>query len=95
MSFFEDDDKKTPPPVPVGTGEKKTIEQWAEAKGMLPENITTSARMGSREVKAPRQNPKFVDFKTAKAHRNWPEGTEVTEEEFDKAVAESGQVGLQ
>jgi hypothetical protein len=94
MSFFEDDDKKTPPPAPVEAAEKKTIEQWAEAKGLLPENITVPARIGSREVKAPRQNPKFVQFAMAKAHRRWPEGAEVTEEDFDKAVAEAGQVAL-
>lgn len=77
------------------TSAKKTIEAWAEVKGMLPEILFTTARLGSREVKAKRQNPKFVQYAMAKAHRNWPEGAEVTEEEFDKAVAESSQVGIQ
>jgi hypothetical protein len=82
MSFSEDED------------EKKTIEQWAEAKGMLPENLMKPARIGSREVQMPRQNPKFVQFAMAKAHRKWPEGAEVTEEDFDEAVAEAGGVGI-
>ena len=81
--FNRDDDEST-----------KTIEEWATAKGMLPENITTPARLGSRQIKVPRQNPKFVLYKMAKAHRNWPEGKEVSEEDFDAAVAESGAVGI-
>jgi hypothetical protein len=86
------DDDKTP--AVKGTGGTKTIEEWAEAKGMLPETIAVPARLGSRELKAPKQNPKFVLYIMAKAHRQWPQGKEVTEAEFDKAVAESGQVGI-
>jgi hypothetical protein len=76
-------------------GPTKTIEEWALAKGLLPETVTTPARLGAREVLAPRQNPKFVQFTMAKAHRQWPQGKEVTEAEFDQAVADAGQVGIQ
>jgi hypothetical protein len=71
--------------------EKKAVEDWAEQKGMLPEKfeVQGGARLGQHRVPAVRQNPKFIFFVQAKALRSWPVGREVTEEEFDSAVAEA------
>jgi hypothetical protein len=77
----------------VTTAGKKTVEVWAEAKGMLPEYLKVKTRVGGREAFARKQNPKFVDFAMAKAHARWPEGKEVTEKEFDEAVQGAAQVG--
>jgi hypothetical protein len=74
--------------------ESKTIETWAEAKGYLPEWQTIPARLGPHRTTTRKQNPKFVRFAMAKAHRRWPEGFEVTEEEFDLAVQEAAGVTL-
>ncbi len=95
MDLRDDDETEntSQPERPKG-GPTKTIEEWATAKGMLPQLLATPARLGSRELQAPRQNPKFHLYTIAKAHRQWPEGKEVTEAEFDQAVAESGQVEL-
>lgn len=76
--------------------DKKTIEQWATEKGMLPEKfVSPPAKPGAKKLPAPpRPNPKFGLYKQAKQHRGWPEGQEVTEEEFDAAVEEAGAVEL-
>jgi hypothetical protein len=81
--------------------EIKTVEEWAKAKGMLPGvfpgedrrptgSITGDAR-GSIAVplgkfRGPRSNPEHWKFAAAKASGQWPEGKEVTEEEFDRHV---------
>ncbi len=75
-------------------GEKKTIEEWATAKGYLPEKLPVPGRVGKLSVVTERPNPQFVHYAMAKAHRGWPVGAEVTEEEFDKAVEEAGNVPL-
>jgi len=93
--MISDDEEDKTSPQAQASGPIKTIEEWATAKGMLPALITTPARMGSRQVQMPRQNPKLVLYTQAKAHRLWPEGKEVTEAEFDAAVMEAGQVGIQ
>jgi hypothetical protein len=72
----------------------KPIEEWAEKKGMLPAQLKAKAKMGQYTVASAKPNPKHVLFTMAKAHRQWPEGKEVTEEDFDEAVAEAGAVGL-
>jgi len=95
MISDDEEEKTSSGPPAQATGPVKTIEEWARAKGMLPALITTPARMGSRQVQMPRQNPKLVLYTQAKAHRQWPEGKEVTEAEFDAAVMEAGQVGIQ
>lgn len=74
--------------------DKQTIEAWAAQKGMLPELLPATGRIGSREVPTKRANPRYVQFARAKAHRRWPEGKEVTEHEFDEAVAEANGIGL-
>ncbi|TAL29016.1 MAG: hypothetical protein EPN98_21475 [Phenylobacterium sp.] len=81
---------------------KKTVEAWASAKGMLPQIFPGEDRspapgvagdkLGSRmipigKLKGPRANPAYWRFAAAKAGAQWPENKEVTESEFDAAVA--------
>ncbi len=66
--------------------EKKSVEHWAEAKGMLPRILETPARLGGFAARGLRMNPKFHLFAQARAHNAWPLGAEVTEAEFDAAV---------
>jgi hypothetical protein len=73
---------------------KRPIEYWGERKKLLPEWLESEGRLGSRVVKSKRHNPDFVKFAMAKAHRRWPEGKEVSEAEFDEAVAEAGGLEL-
>jgi hypothetical protein len=70
--------------------EKRTIEEWALQKQMLPEKteVPGAARLGSRTIAGVKPNPKYVLFAQAKALRGWPQGREVTEQEFDEAIAE-------
>jgi len=56
-----------------------TAEYWAEKLGYLPRILPA----GGEFV---RPNPKYQDFAQAKAHGNWPEGKELTEAEFMKAI---------
>ena len=82
--------------------EKRTVEAWALAKGMLPREFPApersigagveTDRMGSISVplgqfRGPRSNPNWWMFHAARAGAQWPEGKEVTEAEFDAAVA--------
>ena len=77
-------------------------EEWAAAKGMWPQMIeapvprlpqgvqtdgygTVPVAMGN--LRAPRHNPDYWKFAAAKILHGWPEGKELTEAEFDKAVA--------
>lgn len=72
--------------------ETKTIEEWATSKGFLPETRAVETRLGQRKVTVQRSNPDAWKFTAAKAARQWPEGKEVTEEEFDDAVKEAAGV---
>lgn len=65
--------------------EMATIEVWAERKGMLPQWRDAGSIGGAR------LNPKFPLFSSAKAFRNWPEGAEVSEQDFDAAVKEANE----
>lgn len=79
----------------------KTAEEWATAKGMLPavfsgQDLRVPAGTTGRAVRvsfadtgkhAPRANPKHVAYAAAKAFHGWIEGVELTEAEFDVAVA--------
>jgi len=72
-------------------GPKRTVEHWAQAKGMLPE-FTEGAQRPGAPPKAPKpriHNPKFAHFHAARHALRWPIGMELTEAEFDKAVADT------
>lgn len=87
--------------APAPAAEKKPIEAWALAKGLLPQVFGGSTyalpagaaidRMGGSAVTigklaGPRANPEFWRFAAAKAGSQWPENLEVTEADFDAAV---------
>ena len=59
-----------------------TVEHWAEKRGMRDRFL---APIGEFE----RPNPAYQDYAQAKAHGNWPEGMEMTEAEFDQAIADA------
>ena len=65
----------------------KTAEEWALAKGMLPEKLPGKPRRDKPQL-APRSvaNPKHRQFKEASFIATWPVGKELTEADFDKAV---------
>ncbi len=90
MDTFEDiDEAPVPAPAPAG-GPVKTVEDWATAKGMLPE--FTEGRKNPRFPKAPApqiHNPKFAPFHASRAANRWPIGMEMTEAEFDQAIADT------
>jgi hypothetical protein len=75
----------------VAAAPKRTVEQWATDKGMLPQ-----FREGKKPPTAPRAapaplvvNPDFAAYAAAKASLRWPIGMELTEAEFDQAVADT------
>jgi hypothetical protein len=76
---------------------KKTIEQWGEAKGLLPQvlppanpnrkaaatlTVGPAAVMGLPQ----RHNPEYWKFAAAKAGNAWPDGFEITEVDFDAQI---------
>lgn len=75
---------------PSTTG-KRTVEDWARDKGMFPEMVD-----GKKSPVAPKDAPpplvhnaKFAAFHRANVSLKWPIGMELTEAEFDKAVADA------
>ena len=75
--------------IPAPAALKRTVEQWATAKGMLPQFVD-----GKKPPTAPAKaaaplvvNPAFAAYAAAKASLHWPIGMELTEAEFDKAIA--------
>ncbi len=92
-------------PAPQTVAAVKTVEEWATAKGMLPQLHAAPemrlpsadrgafvARVAMSGLTGPRPNPKYIEFARARALRAWPESKEVTEAEFDKAVTEAATV---
>jgi hypothetical protein len=87
-TFFDDelaksqreDEGVTPPIVPTGES-KKALEQWGEQKGMLPR----FSRTGSGSA----PNPEYWKFAAVRAFKKWGMDHELTEGEFDAAVAEA------
>lgn len=97
-----DDDELT-------SGTTKTVEQWAEAKGLYPQFFAAPAvglpagtqpgpfgtvpiNVGALVGRTP--NPNYGAFAAAKVSLHWPEGKEMTEAEFDAAIATAnGHVG--
>lgn len=63
-----------------------TVEEWAEAKGMLPEFSTVAA---GRTGKATKQvhNRAHARFAAARGLLGWMSNSEVSETAFDAAVA--------
>jgi hypothetical protein len=68
------------------TAARRAVEAWAAAKGHAP--TTTDAK--GRE----QHNPASWQFAAAKANERWPLGAELTEAEYDAAIARAGAVTL-
>lgn len=75
-------------PEVASAGPIGTVEQWAAAKGMLPMFV---AGPRPSDGSPPRQllNPKYTHFAETKAGNAWPEGKEMTEADFDAAIAKN------
>lgn len=79
-----------PAPAPPPPAEVRTVEAWAEAKGMLPEFIPIAAPFAA--AGSPRMlqhNPEFWRFHATRTGWTWPIGKELTEAQFDAAVLEA------
>jgi hypothetical protein len=91
--------------VGFGSAPVGTVEHWAAKKGMLlavhpGRELRPQAQdvPGQRAVRvsfaetgrfAPRHNPAHVGYAAARALYRWPIGAEMTEAEFDEAVAKA------
>jgi hypothetical protein len=87
-------------PTEAASGEKLPVEKWAERKGLWPQfgpaptyPVPAAAAAAGGPVAVnlaglvgPRPNPDYWKFAAAKVHERWPEGKELTEEEFDRAI---------
>lgn len=92
-----DDDDKTPiltpkapepwvyaaAPAPGSAAAKRSVEDWAQQKGMLPMEMKAHGVFGALAI-----NPQYWKFAGAQALRSWRDGEQTTEAEFDAAVAE-------
>jgi hypothetical protein len=67
--------------------ERQTVEYWATKKKMLPRFI--AGPKPPRGVAQPVLNPNYTQFGETKFGNNWPEGQEMTEAEFDAAIAKN------
>lgn len=79
--FEADDTGEVVPVAPL-----RTVEAWAEEKGMLPQLVSVNGRT--------RANPEFWRFAAARALCNWPVGKELTEADFDAAITAAGNQQL-
>jgi len=89
----------------ASAAERKTAEKWAEQKGLWPQLFPAPAVQVSggqagalgtvavpmASLTGPRPNPEYWRFAAAKAGNGWPEGKELTEEEFDAAIKAAGE----
>jgi hypothetical protein len=72
---------------------KRAVEEWATDKKLYP-HFAKPANPERRNINgqivvldAPVANPDFWKFAAARALHGWHEGTEVTESDFDEAIA--------
>jgi hypothetical protein len=102
-----DDAVAEPAEVPAPPAVTKTVEAWGLAKGLLPQitgggSLRINNPSGRAKVVAVNLadlpvrfiNPRFHLFAAAKAMNQWPVGKELTEAEFDAAVARAGSVAI-
>jgi hypothetical protein len=92
------------PPAPAGAA-VKTVEAWGLAKGLLPQffgaptyplpggpgGLAASVPVAMGGMVGPRDNPRYGMFAAARVVNHWPEGKELTEEEFDAAIKAAGE----
>lgn len=77
------------PAMPAGFD---TVENWARAKGMLPEFREVEHPRNPKKLR-PKAKPMLIHntdhapFRAAKDVNHWPIGMEMSEADFDKAIA--------
>lgn len=71
----------------VAKPEKFPVEAIALRRGMLPEMVQPLPLYTGAPPAPPRVNPEYWRFAAARALSGWVIGAEVTEADFDKAVA--------
>lgn len=75
---------------PVNAPEVTTAEEWARRKEMLPKFKPVAAPFARKGVAQRKElNPLFEKYAQAKAHFSWPTNKELTEAEFDAAIAKA------
>lgn len=75
---------------PVTAPEVTTAEEWARRKEMLPKFKPVAAPFARKGVAQRKElNPLFEKYAQAKAHFSWPTNKELTEAEFDAAIAKA------
>lgn len=94
----ESDSTPNPPvrSAKVADPVKKTIEDLATAKGLLPQVLPQPPgpppamvlRLGSKTLMGTpeKHNPEFWKFAAARAANGWPIGFEITEADFDAEI---------
>lgn len=105
---FDSDDTTAPFADVPKAAETRTVEKWGEAKGIWPQVLPSPQRtippgaaggggtvaIAMASLTGPRHNPEYGRFAAAKVSLHWPEGKEMTEAEFDAAIATAnGHVG--
>jgi hypothetical protein len=86
---------KTTPMVPIlnypdTDGARYTVEEWAAAEGHFPQQTTPPApKHEPKRVMRPVHNPKFQLFAVAKHLLGWPEGKEMTRDQYVAAVRDA------
>lgn len=72
----------TPPVQPI-TAETRSVGMWGEAKGLLPMWLHGVGAAGERRI-----NPEYWKLGAAMALKKWDLTAQVSEGDFDAAVAE-------
>lgn len=102
--FFVDRTQELREAAPAPAAPVRTVEKWAEAKGLWPQVYAAptyglpggpaqggSIAISMASLTGPKHNPEYWRFAVAKATGNWPEGKEMTEQDFDAAIKAAGE----
>lgn len=89
-----DHEAETPAPALAGVAAKKSVEEWALAKGFLPQTyprttpavVTGGFRGLSLAGNPVKHNPEFWKYAAARAGNGWVVGFEITEADFDAQI---------
>jgi hypothetical protein len=83
--------EQTPPVTlierePAKHAEPRTVTAWGEAKGMLPQWLSGGGPGGERRL-----NPEYWKLAAAVAFKKWELTAQISETDFDAAVADVQQ----
>ena len=73
--------------------ERKAVEHWAQSKGHT-KTIAHPELIKSKGAPVPVETVLDWRFACAKAHERWPLGHELTEQQYDEAIATATSVAL-